>query len=132
MKDDKKPKIIRRGSIKYKKITHAPTEGVDSMVHVSIDFMKEIFDLEQSDYFITDEARLLDFTEFGSEDIKPFINKIKKVYGVDVSDVPKGNLLEIFRMVEPHMPKGAGRERNASRHRTIKTYRRNHCCPVKN
>ena len=125
MKDDKKPKIIRRGSIKFKTITHAPTEGVDSMVHVSTEFMKEIFNLEQSDYFITDEARLIDFTDFGSEDIKPFINKIKKIYGVDVSDVPKGNLLEIFRLVEPHMSKQAGRARNASRHRTIKTYKRN-------
>ena len=109
MKNDKKHKIIRRGPIKNKTITHAPTEGVDSMVHVKINFMKDIFDLEQGDYFITDEARILDFTDFGSGDIKPLIIKIKKVYGVDVADVTNGNLLEIFKRIEAHMLKQSER-----------------------
>jgi hypothetical protein len=101
--DEKKLKFIRKRSFKNLKVIHAPTTGVDSMIHVSEYFMKEIFDFDQGDYFITDEARLLDFTDFGSGDITPFIKKIKKVYGIDVSDVHQGNLLEIFRRIDKDM-----------------------------
>ena len=125
MKEEKKLKFIRKGSFKNMKVTHAPTTGVDSMIHISDTFMKEIFDLDQGDYFITDEARLLDFTEFGSGDITPFLKKIENVYGVDVSDVPKGNLLEIFRRIETHIDNRPKTLDKASTHGTIKAFRKN-------
>ena len=99
MKEDKKIIIVRKGSKKPMEITHAPTSGVESMEHVSRKFMRNIFGLEQEDYFITDEARLIDFTDFGSGDITPIINKIKKAYCIDVSAVPNGNLLSVFKII---------------------------------
>lgn len=100
-----KPNTHNINRINKKKITHAPTEGVDSMERVMIHFMKEIFELERGDYFITDEARLLDFTDFGSGDVRPIFDKIYEAYGVDVSSVPKGNLLDVFRIIEPCLRK---------------------------
>ena len=111
MKEDKQIIIIRKGSNKPMKITHAPTSGVESMKHVSTKFMKDIFGLKQGDYYITDEARLIDFTDFGSGDTTPIINKIIKFYSIDVSRVPKGNLVGIFKMINkqisniPNKPK---------------------------
>ena len=107
MPREKKTKFVRMGPMKYKAIVPAPSDGIDSMLHISSDLMKRIFNLDECDYFITDESRLKDFTDFGSGDIKPLTNKIKKIYGADVSDVPNGNLLEIFRRVEQHTPRAS-------------------------
>ena len=103
MKEDKHIIIIRKGSNKPMKITHAPTSGVESMTHVSTKFMKDIFGLKQGDYYITDEARLIDFTDFGSGDITPIINKIKKAYSIDVSSVSNGNLGGIFKIINEQL-----------------------------
>jgi hypothetical protein len=103
MKEDKQKIIFRKGSNKPMKITHAHTSGVESMKHVSIKFMKDIFGLKQGDYFITDEARLIDFTDFGSGDITPIIINIKKSYCIDVSGVPNGNLVAIFKMINEQL-----------------------------
>ena len=105
MKEDKQMIIIRKGSNKPMKITHAPTSGVESMMHVSIKFMKDIFGLKQGDYYITDEARLIDFTDFGSGDTTPIINKIINAYCIDVSGVPNGNLVGIFKMIHEQISK---------------------------
>ena len=120
MPTDKKPKFVRKGPMKYKTILPAPSDGVESLVHISSDLMKRIFNLDECDYFITDESRLKDFTDFGSGDIKPLLSKIKRIYGVDVSDVPNGNLLEIFRRVGTRIPRPAGRAHNASRQIAMK------------
>ena len=97
-----KKRIIPNGPFKGMKVVPPLTKGVDSMVHVSIAFIKNIFGLEPSGYMITDESRLSDFTDFGSGDVAPIIKKIMKVYGIDVSDVPHGNLLGIFRKIDFH------------------------------
>lgn len=97
--------IIRKGPLKGKKIEWASTEGVDSMRHVATIFMKRIFKLEPDGYLITDETRLRDFTDFGSGDVTPILRRIKRIYGMDVSDVTNGNMLEIFRRIEHQMPR---------------------------
>jgi hypothetical protein len=97
--------IIKKGPYKGKKIVCASTEGVDSLRHVAVMFIKRIFKLEPDAYFITDEARLRDFTDFGSGDVTPILRKIKRIYGLDVSDIANGNLLEIFRRIEQKKPR---------------------------
>ncbi len=64
--------------------------------------MNRRFGLKPSGYMITDESRLSDFTDSGAGDVAPIIKKIMKVYGIDVSDVSRGNLLEIFRKIDLH------------------------------
>lgn len=97
--------IIRKGPFKGKKIEWASTEGVDSLRHVAIILMKLIFKLDPDGYLVTDETRLHDFTDFGSGDVTPILRRIKRIYGMDVSDVTNGNLLEILRRIELQMPR---------------------------
>jgi len=101
-KSEGKYKIIQNGPFKGMKIFPPVTKGVDSILHVSVPFMKNIFGLEPNEYMISDESRLSDFTDFGSGDVAPIIRKIRKVYGIDVSDAHRGNLLEIFQILDLH------------------------------
>jgi len=82
-----------------KTITLAPTKHVASLTDLSDTFMKNILGLDPGDYLITDESRLSDFTAFGSGDKSRLLDKIKKIYKIDVSDVSKGNLSEIFKKI---------------------------------
>ena len=77
----------------------APTRRLASLQDITEDFMKRILRYNPEDYLITDESRLSDFTDFGQGDIAPYLPKIKRLYGVDVSDVPYGNLAGIFRKI---------------------------------
>ena len=97
--------IIRKGPLKGKKIEWASTEGIDSMRHVATIFIKLIFKLDPDGYLITDETRLRDFTDFGSGNVTPILRRVKRIYGMDVSDVANGNLLEIFRRIELQRPR---------------------------
>jgi len=78
----------------------APTRRLTSLQDITEDFMKQILKYDPEDYLITDESRLSDFTDFARGDIAPYLPKIKKHYGVDVSDVPYGNLAGIFRKIK--------------------------------
>lgn len=77
----------------------APTRRLASLQDITEDFMKRILRYNPEDYLITDESRLSDFTDFARGDIAPYLPKIKRLYGVDVSDVPYGNLVGIFRKI---------------------------------
>ena len=88
----------------------APTRRLASLQDITEDFMKRILRYDPGDYLITDESRLSDFTDFGRGDIAPYLPKIKRLYGVDVSDVPHGNLVGIFSKI-----KNAQKETRASK-----------------
>ena len=51
--------------------------------------MEKVLGLAPGDYLITDESRLSDFTAFGSGDISRLLDKIKRIYKIDVSNVEK-------------------------------------------
>ena len=89
-------RIIESGRFKGKKITFAPTNGVDMFSEISEDFMKQIFDFEPADYLISDEPILSDFTDLEEIGLERVHKKIQYIYDVDVSDIKSGNLLEIF------------------------------------
>lgn len=91
---------LKDGPFKGMLILPPLIKGVDSFLHISIPFMKKIFDLESEEYLISDESRISDFIEFGTCDVAPIMRKIEKVYGIRLPESHKGNLLEIFRMVD--------------------------------
>lgn len=101
MKGDTKPVIIRGNPYAGKKLkfSQAPTIRVASLTGLSEQFMKKIVGLDPGDYFITDESRLSDFTDFGSGDTSCLLNKIKRIFNIDVTDIPKGNLVDIFEKI---------------------------------
>ena len=90
--------IIRRGPFKGKRIVWAPTTGVDAFGEISVDFMRRVFAFEPGDYLITDESSLRDFTD-NETPLSDLQSRVNEIYGVDIADIPKGNLLEIFRRI---------------------------------
>ncbi|HEY2976036.1 MAG TPA: hypothetical protein VGJ48_26210 [Pyrinomonadaceae bacterium] len=77
---------------------------VDKFESIVPDFFERILDMDRSDCLITDESSLWDFHTEGSND--PFYFKILEAYGIDVSDVEKGNLAKIFqRIMDAKEPK---------------------------
>lgn len=77
---------------------------IDKFESIAPDFFERILDMDREDCLITDESSLWDFhTERSNE---PFYSRILEVYGIDVSDVEKGNLARIFqRIIEAKHPK---------------------------
>jgi hypothetical protein len=94
MNDDEQ--IIPSGPFKGKKIQFAPTTGIDMFLEIAEDFMRRIFAFEPGKYLVTDESSLFDFTGVEEMELSDIQQKIQEVYDLDVSDIPSGNLLEIF------------------------------------
>ena len=70
---------------------------VDKLESIASDFFERIFEMDRDDCLITDESSLWDFhSEISNE---PFYSKILEAYGIDVSDVERGNLAKIFRRI---------------------------------
>jgi len=70
---------------------------VDKFESIIPDFFERILDMDRNDCLITDESSLWDFHTEGSN--APFYSKILEAYGIDVSDVEKGNLAKIFQRI---------------------------------
>ncbi len=96
-------KIIPRGPFKGKRIEFAPTEELDMFGTLADEFMEEIFCMEPGSYLITDESSLRDFQGVEDLELPDIHGKIQEVYGVDVSDIVSGNLVEIFARIHRHM-----------------------------
>ena len=97
MHDD--DQIIPSGPFQGKKIEFASTTGIEMFFEIAEDFMQRILDFEPGEYLITDESSLRDFTGLDELAIADIHEKIREVYDLDVSDLPTGNLLEIFRRI---------------------------------
>ena len=89
-------RVIRSGPFKGKTIEMASTAGVDLVRDVAQDFMRQIFEMEPEDYAISDKSELGDFVGVGDETLAAIQARVHRVYGVDVSGIPHGNLLAIF------------------------------------
>ncbi len=88
--------IIQGGPFKGKRIELASTAGIKVFEDIAEDFMLRVFDLEPGEYLITDESSLPDFTGVDDLELADIHRKIHSAFGLDVSDLRSGNLLEIF------------------------------------
>ena len=89
-------KTITSGHFKGKKITFASTERIEEFTQLANDFMEQVFDLLPSEYLISDESDILDFTEMGSSDTSEIWKRIAEIYGVSMADVGSERLVNIF------------------------------------
>jgi hypothetical protein len=85
-----KPSLPRPG-------TKVPIEFADSgrvgrHSELAKDFVKRVLDIDWA--WISDESSLWDF--HGDETNKALTDKIRRIYGVDVSGISNGNLADIF------------------------------------
>ena len=91
-----KPNLPRPGT--RVPIEFAGKERVDQHSELAKDFIKQVLDTEWA--WISDESSLWDF--HGDETNAVLIDKIHRVYGVDVSDISSGNLADIFDRIRDH------------------------------
>ena len=83
-------------------IQFAATVRVARHDDLAIEFIQQILEIEWA--WISDESSLADFHE--DETNQRLIEKIRRAYGVDVSDIPGGNLADIFdRIAEKPGPR---------------------------
>ena len=88
--------IVPSGPFKGKRIEMASTAGIEMFQEIAEDFMLRIFGFEAGDYLITDESSLRDFKGVEEMELTDIHRRIRSVYGLDVSDLKSGKLLEIF------------------------------------
>jgi len=98
-------RTIRRGPFKGKKIELASTVGISLFEAIANEFMLRVFGYEAGDFLITDESSLHDFTGVGEMELSDIQQKIRDVYGLDVSDLPAGILLDIFVRINERQAK---------------------------
>ena len=89
--------VLRKGPLKGKRVEFASTKGLERFEEVAEDFMLDIFGFEAGHYLITDLSGLHDFVGVDDMEFVDILARIRDVYGLDVADLPSGNLLEIFR-----------------------------------
>jgi hypothetical protein len=99
---------IEKGPLKGYSIEMAPQISVDQFEDIAVDFMLKIFGMEYADVLITDESSIYDFDEieFPEDSNKPVkhntgtcLQKIKEIYGLDVSDIKGLFLVKIFERI---------------------------------
>lgn len=76
----------------------APWANVADYAELADDFMLRVFNVTPYDYMITDDSSLLDFVAF-DQPVAEVYAKIQGIYGVDVSSVPRGNMLGVLRLI---------------------------------
>ena len=106
---DKRKRIVRTGPFRGKKIELASTDGVDRLRRLAEEFMESIFEMEPGSYLITDESSLRDFEGVEDMDLLAVYEKVRSVFGVEVSDIRSGNLVEIFARIHRHRRADADR-----------------------
>ena len=99
--EEKKKEIMEAAK---KGIEFAPQIGVDQYDNIAKVFLREVFDQEGA--LITDESSLYDFMDlFEDRNPKKHLEKIQKLYDVDVSDIEGLNLVQIFERLRILSPR---------------------------
>ena len=66
--------------------------------------MLDVFGFEAGEYLITDLSSLHDFVGVDDMEFVDILSRIRHVYGLDVADLPSGNLIEIFKRLDERRP----------------------------
>jgi hypothetical protein len=75
----------------------ASTVEADRLRDIGRDFLARVLDLNPDECFISDESSLWDFHDQETNDV--LYEKIRNIYGVDVSAIEGANLCAIFRKI---------------------------------
>jgi hypothetical protein len=69
---------------------------------LAVEFLESIFCMEPGSYLITDESSLRDFKGVEDLELPDIHRRIREVYGIDVSGIVSGNLVEVFARIHEH------------------------------
>ena len=78
-------------------IEFASSEGLEQNWDIVCQLISEVLGFSPDQVFVSDQSSLWDFTE--GEDIASYQGKIEEIFGVDVSDIESGNLVEISKSI---------------------------------
>ena len=98
--------VVRKGPFNGKRVELASTTGVRTFEEIAEDFMLTLFGFDPGQYLITDLSSLHDFVGVDDMEISDMLTRIREVYGLDVADLPNGNLVEIFRRLDEQQAGG--------------------------
>lgn len=86
-------KLPRPGS--HVQVEFSASHRIELYPQLKEDFIRRVLELPWA--FLSDESTLFDFHEDETNDV--LLERIRTVYGVDVSDIRSGNLAEIFQRI---------------------------------
>jgi len=75
----------------------APTVEIERYEPLACEFFEQILVINYHECLVTDESSLWDFHDEKTNE--SYHHKIVEVYGVDVSDIESGNLVQIFQRI---------------------------------
>ncbi len=82
----------------------SPSTKIDLYRDVAKDFIERVLEMAFEDVWISDMSQLSDFKilfESEGRDVEKYLlDMIKRIYGVDVSDIEDGNLVRIFERLD--------------------------------
>jgi hypothetical protein len=76
-------------------IEFAQSTRLDMHPDLKADFVRRVLDLPWA--FLSDESSLFDFHEAETNEV--LVQKIRSIYGIDVSDIASGNLADILERI---------------------------------
>lgn len=79
-------------------IEFAPMDEIERYWGVVSRIVSEVLEYDPEDIFITDGSSLWDFA-FTEDAMEGFHSKIRKVFGVDVSHIESGNIVEVAQYI---------------------------------
>jgi hypothetical protein len=95
--DFSKFRKVDRDRFKNAKFEYASTDIVDRFAEIKSEFMKNIFELPDEDYLISDESLLSDmFMDWAEEEIR---ERTKEKYGINIEDVGNTLFCDIFSRI---------------------------------
>lgn len=109
---------MTRGLVIDRNFEFAPQDGVERYADIARAFMAKVLRLDLNACFISDESSLGDFTVSpadpkGAEGeqrhrvrMQRVHDRIRTHFGVDVSDIASGRLVEIFKRIHDHRRAG--------------------------
>jgi hypothetical protein len=98
--------VARKGPFKGKRVELASMTGVRTLEEIAEDFMLRLFGFDPGQYLITDLSSLHDFAGVDDIEIGDMLARIRDAYGLDVADLPNGNLVEILRRLHEQQAGG--------------------------
>jgi hypothetical protein len=87
-------------------IEYASDRYIQSYDLIARDFMQRILDIDYDSCFISDESSLWDFSPDSLDEI---FAKVREIYGVDISDMEKANLVDVLERIRtrPAVPRAS-------------------------
>ena len=87
------------------KFEFAPTVKIKQFEKIAVDFLKNIFEINYYECFISDECFLMDFDSYTDDDDYnarkiEIINKVLHYYNIDITDNIKDPLWVIFEKID--------------------------------